>query len=177
MAEQQPFPQPDPLTPTQETGHPEDIAQFITSLVEQQTTSQSEDEEARYDSRETRVYNLLIDLRMEAPEIWIDTVANVFTAYGSLIYKRLPLSKQALFLWDARNHQNRRGADLVLTEEEGGILKNIAHAVGIEYDPGAAETPEKRTFPLADIEAKAPDRSAIPKEYARFLDPPPLPQE
>lgn len=111
-----------------------------------------------------------MDLRSSSPELWHDTIANVFTAYGSLIYGELPLSKQALFLWDARIHQEERGTDLVLTEEEGGILQNIAHAVGVEYDPGAAENAEQKTFKLADIEAKAPDRSQIPSQYLRLLD-------
>ena len=64
-----------------------------------------------------------------------------------------------MFSEDTRNEQEARGVDLVLTVEEGDILKKLAHAVGMEYDPGEAENPEKRTFPLADIEKRTPDRS------------------
>lgn len=176
MTEGQPLPHPDDVTSTPETGNSENIGNLITSLVEQQKTSYGEDrdEQAKYNAIETRVYSLLIDLRSEVSDTWYPVVANVFTAYGSLVYEKLPVTKQAIFLWDARRHQNDRGGDLVLTEEEGGILKNIAHAVGIEYDPGAAETPEKRTFTLTDIEKRAPDYSEVPPPYSRFLDPPPL---
>jgi hypothetical protein len=92
MPEGQPIPQPDSVTSTPETGTPEGLGNLITSLVEQQTISQYENEEDKYDSKETRVYNLLIDLRVTSPDVWHDTVANVFTAYSSLIYDKLPLT-------------------------------------------------------------------------------------
>lgn len=171
MPEGYPQPAPPDVISPQETGRSEGLGNLITSLVEQQTTSYEngdDDEEARYDSKETRVYNLLIDLRSSSPELWHDTIANVFTAYGSLIYDKLPISKQALFLWDSRNEQEERGADLVLTQEEGGILQNIAQSVGVEYDPGTAENAEQKTFKLADIEKKKPDRAKVPPEYLRW---------
>ncbi len=172
MPEGQPKPAPQDVISPPETGSTEDLGNIITSLVEQQAISHykdSNEEKARYNSIETNVYNLLIDLRVASPDIWHDTVANVFTAYGSLIYDDLPLTKKALFLYDARNEQAARGTDLVLTAEEGGILQNIARAVGVEYDPGAAENTEQKTFRLADVEAKAPDPSELPTQFRRYF--------
>lgn len=172
MSEGQPIPQlaPEPVTLAQETGNSENAVGFITSLIEQQITSGSEEDKARYTSQEVQVYNMLMDLRAFGPRIWQDTAANVFTGYGSLIYDKLPMNKQAIFLHAAREEQEARGADLELTEEEGEILKNITHTIGMEYDPGAAENPEKRTFRLADIEKKAPDHSQVAPSFRRFLD-------
>lgn len=171
MAEGQPQPAPEDVQSTPETGSSEDVGTFITSLVEQQTHSHDEDEEAKYNSPETRVYGLLMDLRSTVADEWHPTVAHVFLGYGSLVYDKLPATKQAIFLSDARRYQmHREGADLELTQQEGEILKNITHAIGIEYDPGEAGNPEKRTFRLADIEAKAPDRAKVRHPFDKFLD-------
>ena len=166
MSEGQPQPVPQEIISPPEAGSTEGLGNLISSLVEQQAVSRYENEEDKYDSRETRVSNLLMDLGVTVSEVWHPIVRDVSLGYNALVYDKLPAIKQARFLTEARRYQQERGGtDLVLTEEEGKILKDITQKLDIAYDPGTATSPEKRTFSLAALESKAPEASAIPREY------------
>jgi hypothetical protein len=80
-------------------------------------------------------------------------------------------SKQAIFLdavnteIDHANEELRNAGEeenpdtLQLTQQEADILRDIAGAVNIAYDPGNEITPEKRTFRPSDVFNKPPTKT------------------
>ena len=57
---------------------------------------------------------------------------------------------------------------MILTYEEGILLQKAAAAVNIAYDPGTPEEVEKRTFKIADLEAKAQGLDIVMPYWTNF---------
>lgn len=110
----------------------------------------------------SRVYDMLVDLGSETagdipPELH-DTIRNVSLGFGFLAFDQLPDGKKAAFIQRLRRDRRYYNRDtLVLTPEQAAIVKRVAGAVNIPYDPGQPEEETKRIFPYADFENRMSD--------------------
>ncbi len=114
----------------------------------------------------TGVYTMLLDLWMEAhmqvPEETKETLYKVSLGFGFLAYDKLPQTKQILFLGRLQTERNNDNLDhLELSSEQATILRDIAGAVNIPYEPGDETTPENRIFSYATVESRPPQLADI----------------
>ncbi len=98
----------------------------------------------------------------DVPREVTQTLKNVSLGLGFLFYNRWGemgyegRSKQVAFQKRLQRWHEEYKGQLVLTYEQGQMLRDAAAAVNVAYDPGGVEdTPEnrkKRTFVFADLE-------------------------
>lgn len=109
-----------------------------------------------------RVYLMLVDLLSETagdiPQELQDTIRNVGLGFGFLAFDQLPDERKAAFIQRLRRDGKVYKRDhLTLTPDQAEILKRVASAVNIAYDPGQPDEETKRVFPYADFEKQVPD--------------------
>jgi hypothetical protein len=153
-------PLPEEVTRGDDTSHPEvqGTDQF-TSLIEKFPLQK----QGKLNLPEvSKVYTMLVDLGSETagdipPELH-DTIRSVSLGFGFLAFDQLPDGRKAAFIQRLRRDSRLYNRDkLVLTPEQAAIVKRVASAVNIEYDPGQPEEETKRIFPYADFENRVPD--------------------
>jgi hypothetical protein len=110
----------------------------------------------------SKVYDMLVDLGSETagdipPELH-DTIRSVSIGFGFLAFDQLPDGKKAAFIHRLRRDRTYYDRDwLMLIPEQAEIVKRMASAVNIAYDPGQPEDETKRIFQYADFENRVPD--------------------
>jgi len=117
-------------------------------------------------------YDKWVQLGMEAkryiPDDIHQTIRNISLGLGFLFYNQFGEMGRA-GEWKQKAFQKRLQRfgvnELVLTYEQGQMLKDAASVVNIAYDPGEPEeTPEnikKRTFVFADLEGVPPTTTVV----------------
>jgi hypothetical protein len=115
---------------------------------------------------------MLLDLwdaaHTQVPEETKETLYKVSLGFGFLAYDKLPETKQMLFLSRLQTERKHDALDhLQLTQEQATILRDIASAVDISYDPGDETTPENRIFPYVTVESRPPQ---LPDMYWNVYD-------
>lgn len=110
----------------------------------------------------SKVYDMLVNLGSETaidfPPQLHDTIRSVSIGFGFLAFDQLPDGKKAAFIHRLRRDGKVYNRDhLTLTPEQAEILKRVASAVNIAYDPGQPDEEAKRVFPYVDFEKQVPD--------------------
>ena len=102
--------------------------------------------------------HLLSESHGYIPQHLTQTIRQVRLGIGFIFYNHPQFSKDNQWKFQRtlqRWHEFYNG-QLVLTHEEGEILRDAAAAINVSYDPGTPEEVEKRTFKFIDIESKPP---------------------
>jgi hypothetical protein len=110
----------------------------------------------------SKVYDMLVNLGSETvglipPELH-DTIRSVSIGFGFLAFDKMPDRKKVAFIQRLRRDSRHYNRDkLALTQEQAAIVKRVASAVNIEYDPGQPEEETKRIFQYAEFVNRVPD--------------------
>ncbi len=143
-----------------ETGQPGSAVDVVRGLIQQQELNLGDI---------GNYYDEWINLQSESagyiPQSVTTSIRNVSIGLGFLFYNQwgemghTGRSKQGAFQKRLQRWYEEYQGELVLTHEEGIMLRDAAAAVNVAYDPGEPEdTPEniqKRTFNFADLEQRA----------------------
>jgi hypothetical protein len=149
---------------------PEEVTEVASSRAEESTDPFTSlikkfplQEQQKLNLPEVRkVYHMLVDMGSETagdipPELH-EIIRNVSIGFGFVAFDKLPDGEKAAFIQRLRRDSRFYNRDkLVLTQEQAAIVKRVASAVNIAYDPGQPEEETKRIFPYADFENRVPD--------------------
>ena len=101
-----------------------------------------------------------------------EMIGHISNGLDFVLFEKVSAEKRGDILREQRELaeiQREEGmSELILTYEEGLILRKAAAAVNIEYDPGTSEEIEKRTFKIADLEAKAQGLDVVMPYWTNF---------
>jgi hypothetical protein len=96
-------------------------------------------------------------------------IGQISTGIDFVLFEAVSPTKRGQILRELAELQQTEGIhELILTYEEGVILQKAAAAVNVAYDPGTPEEVEKRTFKIADLEAKAQGLDVVMPYWSTF---------
>ena len=149
-----------PFGETSGSGEAGSAKQIVTDLIQKQQLAVG-DTRSYYD----KWVVLASEIYRQVPAEVHETIKKVGLGLGFLLYNQWGemglegRGKQVAFQKQLQRERKYFGMNqLVLTHEQGQMLRDIASVVNVTYDPGEPEaTPEnmkKRTFVFADLEDK-----------------------
>ncbi len=148
------------------SGEAGSARQFVTDLVQRQRLNVGDI---------NQYYDMWVGLQSESagyvPHHLTKTMRNISLGLGFLFNHqweemgKTGRTKRATFQKRLQRWQEEYKGQLVLTHEEGLMLKDAAAVVNVVYDPGGAEnTPEnrkKRTFVFTELSGKPPATTTV----------------
>jgi hypothetical protein len=148
------------------SGEAGSARQFVTDLIQRQQLTVGDI---------NQYYDMWVGLQSESadyvPQHLTKTMRNISLGLGFLFNNQWAemgntgRSKQVAFQKRLQRWNKEYKGQLVLTHEEGLLLRDAAAAVNVAYDPGGAEdTPDdvkKRTFVFADLSGRSPSTANV----------------